>query len=1435
MSAKYKSPSFLLPNELNTSANTANDTGVNSLYSMYFNGNDEYINIGTIDFLNTSQNFSISLWFNESVTTSVSQIFSSGTGSNNFISISSQNGDLNIYVGNSGYINIASVSLNTWYHVVLTVENTTAKVYINNGSPTTNTVGSISSGSGNLAKIAGLSFVSVPGYGLNGKIDEVAIFNKVLNTTEISSLWNNGSPSNLIASNLNPIAYYPLGEQAQNTGKLPEATANVWQFPNGVLQDYVMDFDGATVGDYIDAGDIPLEGVYTISFWINPDASPSSLYFLLDKGDGSSNISARVTQSSNNTIRFQIGSSNFSSTDTLTNNSWNNVILIANGSSSKIYINNGTAATGTLTTAPNTAQSLLIGTDEGKQSTYYFNGQMSNVVVWNTDQSANVANIYNNGSPQTTYTVAPQNWWKLNADSVYTPSAPNYTTALGFNNPKTNYDEVAVGDLTTLAIPSNDITISLWAKLRTITNPQDKYGMIYSDKSGYIYFSLSGGLIKYESNLRGTTSLKDTTGIAPSELLKWHHIVVTFSGTEAKLYYNSQLLDTGTAGSATNFGEDTIIGNWRNNIGNASYSFGGLISNITVFQSALSASQISTLFNFGTPETNTSFSPIHKWKLDNLTAGLNDTGSLASNNGTARAFSGSGPVQESTSVAVVPSWKIPSALPITTTPNYTTALDFVGGTSAGSGHSIDISSYTGLSNTSSFTISIWFKGEDFSTDWIFSTSIAGDFGSNVIGLDLNNSGQLRPNIIFNGTSANISNVDIDLNKWYHAAITYDGNTGIATMYVNTVAYAGTNNLGSTTPTFSNNLAIAALEFRVANPSFGYYFDGLLSNMSIFNTALPATGSNSIQTLYNNGTPLISMSSFSSLQAWWKLDNLTTGIQDSSGNGYNGSNSGATQVTSDVLTPQPVNGVSTTLPSTALQQSDLQFDSPYSNYSLSFDGNSYIDTNFTLPASYASFSYSFWFKRTTSANPADTEYLIGNGISPGNNNQFRGGVKFRSYGGVVNLSIFGGDNTSTDYNVFPFVNATSILDQQWHHISITFVSGEIKTFFDGALVNTYTNSLVVTGYAANRSYVLGDNGLGTGYLVNSMLDEFAIFNKKLTEAEILSIYNSGKPGDISTTAPTNWWRLGENAYFVNNDITLPNSISGAPNGVSSGTATSMLTADAPGTYANGVGTNLDIVDRVGDAPLSVANSQSYNMIPDDKIPYVPGYVGDQIANNFSMTFNGVDDYFDTFYAPDSSLANGFSISAYVKASSIDTSGNAGNTIIGTYDFTNTSGSGGQNRARFFVNIQLNSGAYEFFVGFGSYYASLEISNFTLNQWNYVAVTYDGSTLKLYCKNPNTNTSSQHTVSLSSIGLLPPLGNYDAHLYIGATNRFNSTQSVDQHWNGNIDEVAIFDKALTADQVQFDLYEPSLPLSSNKTADIANNPNLPTPVAWYRMGD
>lgn len=56
----------------------------------------------------------------------------------------------------------------------------------------------------------------------------------------------------------------------------------------------------------------------------------------------------------------------------------------------------------------------------------------------------------------------------------------------------------------------------------------------------------------------------------------------------------------------------------------------------------------------------------------------------------------------------------------------------------------------------------------------------------------------------------------------------------------------------------------------------------------------------------------------------------------------------------------------------------------------------------------------------------------------------------------------------------------------------------------------------------------------------------------------------------------------------------------------------------------------------------------------------------------------------------------------------------------------------------------------------------------------------------------------------------------------------------YFNGEIDEVAIFNTALSAGQIYNDIYQPTA-TGTNQTADFVNNPNLPNPVAWYRMGD
>ena len=92
MSAKYKSPSFLLPNEINTNTNPLNTdgdsstgTGINSLYSMDFgtaNNNGIYCGPVPTMFIGDS---SVSIWFKSEVANSDNVIFNRHTaGTGNF-------------------------------------------------------------------------------------------------------------------------------------------------------------------------------------------------------------------------------------------------------------------------------------------------------------------------------------------------------------------------------------------------------------------------------------------------------------------------------------------------------------------------------------------------------------------------------------------------------------------------------------------------------------------------------------------------------------------------------------------------------------------------------------------------------------------------------------------------------------------------------------------------------------------------------------------------------------------------------------------------------------------------------------------------------------------------------------------------------------------------------------------------------------------------------------------------------------------------------------------------------------------------------------------------------------------------------------------------------------------------------------------------------
>ena len=374
------------------------------------------------------------------------------------------------------------------------------------------------------------------------------------------------------------------------------------------------------------------------------------------------------------------------------------------------------------------------------------------------------------------------------------------------------------------------------------------------------------------------------------------------------------------------------------------------------------------------------------------------------------------------------------------------------------------------------------------------------------------------------------------------------------------------------PDFSNaTLFSIGQEWDAAGT--GDFFSGQISNVQIFNTALTdGTGGtvNQIEAIYNNGKPLTDMNSFSSLVSWWKLDNTTTGIEDSKGSN-NGTNNGATEVIGSVSVK---NATTWQVPeSNLINQTGLLTFKSYSPYALAFDGNDYIDcgTPSTFAFGTGDFTISGWVYLDSSTN---YQWLFSTGTN------FAFGVDSSR-----NLQLWvGGTATTPSFNI----NLN-----QWHHSAATRNSGTVTFYIDGsAFGTTYSR----TGSIAAGSYnYIGTFNVNQNHL-HGRISNVSIWNAALTPAQVTEIYNEGRPSNLnnfSGTAPVAWWQLGSNSSWTSPAWTVLDEI-----GSNDGTSNSMLEnaiTDGVGTSGNGTSTNMSLANNIsGSSPNGEGNSLSVNM-------------------------------------------------------------------------------------------------------------------------------------------------------------------------------------------------------------------------------------------------
>lgn len=440
-----------------------------STKSLSFDGKDNYVSIGRVDysevFFNgddefsfgdgtTDSPFSISAWVKMTDATEFTILNKFNTVvRNNFTDsyeyfFRTDGNDkicFNLYDKSSSatdkigrqYSTALTSFQGSWIHLVATYDgsgsSTGLKIYLNG-----NRVDDTDDNSGSYIamkpteaplEIGRHEFKQVTTYA-NGLMDEISIFNIELSLPNVTLIYNNGKPANL--TSLNPLAWYRMGENS--TFESPQIL-----MPENSNKDKISkySFDFRDGFKYFSTGSVfnVLDGAsqVTISFWTNISTSASEVtacYLPLTttqrviecalRSDGS--VRFYVQNSSGTTYRAD------SALNIITDDSWFHIMVTLDmtqpvGSKAKIFIN-GQDQTLTdtidMTSLEIATDELVIGRNKLFGSSYGrpLLGKLTQFAIWNNSNLQSQASaIYNSGTPTDISSLSPTVYYTLGGDS----------------------------------------------------------------------------------------------------------------------------------------------------------------------------------------------------------------------------------------------------------------------------------------------------------------------------------------------------------------------------------------------------------------------------------------------------------------------------------------------------------------------------------------------------------------------------------------------------------------------------------------------------------------------------------------------------------------------------------------------------------------------------------------------------------------------------------------------------------------------------------------------------------------------------------------------------------------------------------------------------------------------------------------------------------
>jgi hypothetical protein len=204
----------------------------------------------------------------------------------------------------------------------------------------------------------------------------------------------------------------------------------------------------------------------------------------------------------------------------------------------------------------------------------------------------------------------------------------------------------------------------------------------------------------------------------------------------------------------------------------------------------------------------------------------------------------------------------------------------------------------------------------------------------------------------------------------------------------------------------------------------------------------------------------------------------------------------------------------------------------SNYSFEFDGiNDQINLDSNIPfvrAGGQHFSISAWVYCNSSSQNGFFSTAV-NASFAGQINLWKNG----SRAAILNIA------TASTGNIEIRSSTAAITSNTWHHIVATFdgtqaaAADRVNMYVNGVLDNAYQSG-TGTNLPSGSSLIFNRIGrTALGVRQNGKIDNLAIWDSTLTAGNVTTLYNSGKPVDVTTLSPPYAWKLGEAANFTDN--------------------------------------------------------------------------------------------------------------------------------------------------------------------------------------------------------------------------------------------------------------------------------------------------------------